>query len=306
MTHARRLPHAPRVSLARLCAVLVAALVASAAALTLAPGDAQADLYTYKRKDGSLVVTTTPQSGLQLISHIRDGGGDDSGGGGGRSGKKISAKHQRARAIAEQKRDSSHHSAVPRSNREQAFDAIIREASSTYNIPFAFIKGVIKTESNFNPTVISPVGAMGLMQLMPATASYLGVKDPFDPRQNIFGGTKLLRILTNRYNGDINLLLSAYNAGEGAVDRYDGIPYAQTREYVRRVYSHYKHYQSEARSGPDASDALATTGAPQPALPPAATPPVAPTPYPPSTSSLPNTIAPAAGTSPLIDPLAGP
>lgn len=306
MTHAHH-PTTTRLSLARLCGALVIALVASAAALIVAPSDAQADLYTYKRKDGSLVVTTTPRSGMQLISHIRDGGGGGDSGGSGtrRPRKKISAKHQRARSIAEQKRASSRHNAVPRSNREQAFDAIIREASATYNIPFAFIKGVIKTESNFNPTVISPVGAMGLMQLMPATASYLGVKDPFDPRQNIFGGTKLLRILTNRYNGDINLLLSAYNAGEGAVDRYDGIPYAQTREYVRRVYSHYKHYQSEARTGPT-SDALATTGTPQPALPPAATPPVAPTPYPPSTSSPPNTIAPAAGTSPLIDPLAGP
>src|SRR5690606_9841675 len=119
------------------------------------------------------------------------------------------------------------------SGKEERFDHIIREASATYQIPFAFIKGVIKVESNFNPLVVSRTGAMGLMQLMPGTADFLGVEDAFDPRQNIFGGTKLLRILTNRYNGDINLLLSAYNAGEGAVARYDGIPYAQTREYVR-------------------------------------------------------------------------
>ena len=83
------------------------------------------------------------------------------------------------------------------------------------------------------------------MQLMPRTARYLGVSDPFDPRQNIFGGTKLLRMLTNKYNGDINLLLSAYNAGEGTVARYNGIPYNQTREYVRKVYHFYKLYQRE-------------------------------------------------------------
>ncbi|MBH23164.1 MAG: hypothetical protein CMH57_01635 [Myxococcales bacterium] len=133
------------------------------------------------------------------------------------------------------------------------YDDYIREAAATYQIPFAFIKGVIKVESNFYPTVISPVGAMGLMQLMPATADYLGVKDAFDPRQNIFGGAKLLRMLTNRYNGDINLLLSAYNAGEGAVDRYDGIPYEKTREYVRRVYHYYKQYQSQEQGDYSAS-----------------------------------------------------
>ena len=126
---------------------------------------------------------------------------------------------------------------------EDRFDDIIREASETYQIPFFFIKGVIKVESNFNPLVVSRTGAMGLMQLMPGTADFLGVEDAFDPRQNIFGGAKLLRILTNRFNGDINLVLSGYNAGEGAVARYDGIPYAQTREYVRRVYHHYKSYQ---------------------------------------------------------------
>ncbi|MEL6178172.1 MAG: lytic transglycosylase domain-containing protein [Myxococcota bacterium] len=211
----------------------------------LTPQRAAADIYTYRKPDGSLVVSTTPRKGLTLVEHIRDDSGSDNSGGGGRR-KKVSAKHQRSREIAEQRlARSTAKRRAPVANRENMYDDYIREAAQTYQIPFAFIKGVIKVESNFYPTVISRTGAMGLMQLMPATADYLGVKDAFDPRQNIFGGAKLLRLLTNRYNGDINLLLSAYNAGEGAVDRYDGIPYTKTREYVRRVYQHYKRYQSQ-------------------------------------------------------------
>jgi soluble lytic murein transglycosylase-like protein len=206
--------------------VLVAAMSSSA----------YADIYKYQNTDGSVLITTEPRSGLKLLDHVRDSAG---------SATTTSSKHRKSRAKALAARAA--HGGSPGHKgtaREMRFDAIIREASETYQIPFAFIKGVIKVESNFNPLAVSPVGAMGLMQLMPNTASYLGVGDAFDPRQNIFGGAKLLRKLTNRYNGDINLLLSAYNAGEGAVDRYDGIPYNQTREYVRRVYQWYKTYQA--------------------------------------------------------------
>ena len=208
-------------------------------------GTAHADIYTYARKDGSTLVTTSPRKGLKLIEVIRDDPSSASNSGSGTKGKKpVSARHAKLAEQSRAKRDRARSSKGRKARSDSSYDHIIREAADAYELPFAFIKGVIKVESNFNPYAVSRTGAMGLMQLMPGTAKYVGVEDAFDPRQNIFGGAKLLRILTNRYNGDINLLLSAYNAGRGAVARYDGIPYERTREYVRRVYRHYKRYQT--------------------------------------------------------------
>jgi hypothetical protein len=207
---------------------------------------AQADLYRYQAKDGSVLITTEPRGGLKLLEIIGDGGG----GGGESGGKKKVRTSEKHKRIAKQSRERAarHKATNPNKVRgEGSFDHIIQEASRAYDIPFAFIKGVIRVESNFNPYAVSRTGAMGLMQLMPATARYLGVEDAFDPRQNIFGGAKLLRILSNQYNGDINLLLAAYNAGEGAVEKYDGIPYRATQDYVRKVYHFYKHYQRQAQ-----------------------------------------------------------
>ncbi len=205
---------------------------------------ASADIYKYQGSDGSVLVTTEKRSGMKLLEVIRDEPGEPSGGGGGRRAGRRDVPAGATGASADQGVDES-------APRESRYDVIIEEASRAYKIPVAFIKGVIKVESNYSPNVVSHAGAIGLMQLMPGTARYLGVEDPFDPRQNIFGGTKLLRMLTNKYNGDINLLLSAYNAGEGAVARYDGIPYSQTREYVRKVYHFYKLYQrAEAPGSP--------------------------------------------------------
>lgn len=207
---------------------------------------AQADLYRYQAKDGSVLITTEPRKGLKLLEII----GDGSGSGGSTGGSKKVTTSEKHRRLAEQSRQraAQHKAGNPNAIRgEGSFDHLIREAAQTYDIPFAFIKGVIRVESNFNPYAVSRTGAMGLMQLMPATARYLGVEDAFDPRQNIFGGAKLLRILSNQYNGDINLIMSAYNAGEGAVEKYDGIPYRATQDYVRKVYHFYKHYQRQAQ-----------------------------------------------------------
>jgi soluble lytic murein transglycosylase-like protein len=218
--------------------VLVAAL----------PWAAVADIYTYHRKDGSTLVTSSPRSGLKLIEVIRDGGGAAPASAAKGKKKRVSARHA---ALAEQSRKKAARARTlkgPQSKDSSAYDDIIREAAEAYQLPFSFIKGVIKVESNFNPYAVSRTGAMGLMQLMPGTAKYVGVGDAFDPRENVFGGAKLLRILTNEYNGDINLLLSAYNAGKGAVARYDGIPYEGTRKYVKRVYRHYKRYEAQEDS----------------------------------------------------------
>lgn len=130
--------------------------------------------------------------------------------------------------------------------RATRFDDYIREASRLYRIPEALIRAVIKVESNFDPRAVSPANAHGLMQMIPATAERMMVNDIFDPRQNILGGTRYLRILANTFNGNIQLVLAAYNAGERAVARYGGIPpYDETQKYVVSVLSYYETYRKE-------------------------------------------------------------
>lgn len=130
-------------------------------------------------------------------------------------------------------------------DRYSRYDAVIREAARLYQLPEPFIRAVMRVESDFSPSVVSSAGAMGLMQLMPRTAAAMGVRDPFDARQNIFGGARYLRILANKFNGDLVLTVAAYNAGEGAVMRYRGVPpYEETRRYVQRVLTYYYAFRS--------------------------------------------------------------
>ena len=106
------------------------------------------------------------------------------------------------------------------------------------------MKAVIAAESNFDPRATSRAGAQGLMQLMPGTARQMGVNDSFDPLQNIMGGTRLLRVLANKYDGDMVKVLSAYHAGAGNVAKKGGIPFGATEGYVRAVLDHYYRYKS--------------------------------------------------------------
>ncbi len=127
------------------------------------------------------------------------------------------------------------------------YDEFIRQAATLYQIPEELIRAVMQAESNFDPRAISPAGAHGLMQLMPFTAERMMVTDIMDPRQNIMGGTRYLRILANMFNGDIHLTVAAYNAGEGAVIRYGGIPpYEETQAYVVKVLENYQRYREES------------------------------------------------------------
>ena len=130
--------------------------------------------------------------------------------------------------------------------REKKYSGIIGDISSKYGIDSKFLSSVIKFESGFNPVAVSEKGAAGLMQLMPETAERFGVGDRFDPRENIEGGTAYISYLMTLYNSNLELVLAAYNAGEKAVDKHNGVPpYVETRNFVRRVLSEYRRDKGE-------------------------------------------------------------
>ena len=125
------------------------------------------------------------------------------------------------------------------------YDPLIGQAAQAHRLPPALVKAVIAAESDFDPRAVSRAGAQGLMQLMPTTAAVLGVADPLEPAQNVHGGVSYLRSLLDRY-GDLTRALAAYNAGPEAVDHYGGVPpYHETRAYVDRVLTYYRHYHGD-------------------------------------------------------------
>ncbi|HEY6305270.1 MAG TPA: lytic transglycosylase domain-containing protein, partial [Candidatus Angelobacter sp.] len=142
------------------------------------------------------------------------------------------------------------------------------EASSRHQLDPDFVNSVIKAESNFQPRAVSRKGAQGLMQLMPGTASQLGVADPFDPQANVEGGTAYLSQLLDLYHNDAIKALAAYNAGPNRVDQYHGVPpYMETRAYVARIVRDYnakKRAQMKAQLGPEKNAANAKKPAKKP------------------------------------------
>lgn len=127
------------------------------------------------------------------------------------------------------------------------YDAYIAEAAELYKIPPALIRAIIKCESDYDPHVVSAMDAKGLMQLMPEVQDEMGVEDVFDPRQNILGGTRLLRVLANHYDGDITLTVAAYHAGMGSIAKYGNNvpPYAKTQQYLASVLKRYEEYKAK-------------------------------------------------------------
>ena len=171
---------------------------------------AQADVYMYKDKDGVLTFTNVPNhTGYKRIL-----------------------------------RETAAPRSVGGSVTNAGFDELIRSASDRYNVDPNLIRAIIKTESDFNINARSNKGAMGLMQLMPDTARLHNVSDAYDPNENVEGGVRHLRMLLERYQGNLELSLAAYNAGAGAVEKHGGIPpYYETREYVRKVLRFYDAFR---------------------------------------------------------------
>ena len=186
-------------------------------ALLVFSGSAAADIYSYTDSQGVIHFSNRPGSGGKLYMK-----GDPP---------KASGP-----TFMPQDRDPA---------RFTRYDDVIREACTLYQIPEQLVRAVIKVESDYDPRAVSVAGARGLMQLMPDTADRLQVKDINDPRENIFGGVRFLRILANDLNGDLELTVAAYNAGEDAVVRYGGIPpYGETRDYVVKVTGFYRRYRT--------------------------------------------------------------
>lgn len=193
------------------------------AALALHPGSAHADIFTYTDADGTVHFSNRSKGDGRFKLYIK---GD---------GRRSPARPGVAPVAPSDK-------SLERFGR---YDAWIRQAATLYQIPEELVRAVIKCESDYDPRAVSPVGAQGLMQLMPETALRMQVRDAFDARENIFGGTRYLRILANLFNGDLDLTIAGYNAGEGAVMRYGGIPpYAETQAYVTRVRTYYARYRT--------------------------------------------------------------
>jgi soluble lytic murein transglycosylase-like protein len=170
------------------------------------PSRAHGQIYSWREADGSLVLSTTPRAGATKTYAVATTG----------------ANIRTTRPIF--------------SARADRFEPLIAAYAAEHDVRADLVRAVIQAESAFNPLARSHKGAMGLMQLMPATATELGVDDPYDPEQNIRGGVRYLRALLDQYSNDEELALAAYNAGPGAVDRYDGVPpYRETRDYIERI-----------------------------------------------------------------------
>lgn len=198
---------------------LTVGVIVGALALALLPGQASADIFSY-----------TDDEGVVHFSNKAEGG---------RYKLYLKSPHQRRPGVSPvMPADGS-------SDRFTRYDEWIRQAAILYQIPEELIRAIIMCESNYDPRAVSPAGAQGLMQLMPETATRMQVRDAHDPREAIFGGTRYLRVLANMFNGDLELTIAGYNAGEGAVVRYAGIPpYEETQQYVIRVLTYYRRYRA--------------------------------------------------------------
>lgn len=211
------------------------------AGLLLAGGEARADIYSWTDADGVVHYTNIKPKGA-----------------GKKKWKKVMDEAPARGSKASAKRGACERcDVVPSSDnspeRFTRYDEYILEASDLYKIPVALIRAVIKVESDYDPQVVSSMGAKGLMQLMPDVEKDMGVSQVFDPRENILGGTRLLRWLANRYDGDLVLTIAGYHAGAGSLKKYGNTvpPYKNTRKYLKMVLDRYDEYK-EKEAGAEA------------------------------------------------------
>ena len=197
------------------------------------PSAAEADIYSYTDADGVVHFTNLrpKKKGKKWKRVVKESS----------VGKAAAARGSCKRCDVVPAKDKT-------SERYTRYDAYIEEAAALYRIPIPLIRAVIKTESDYDPRVVSSMGARGLMQLMPAVVSDMGVKDVHDARENILGGTRLLRILANKFDGDLVLTIAGYHAGAGAIKKYGKTvpPYKNTRKYLRLVLNRYYKYRDGA------------------------------------------------------------
>ena len=178
-----------------------------------------ADIYSYIDSEGTTHFTNTPGGDARYRLYMRSRDGKRRGG------------------MAVAPSDAS-------PERYNRYNVVIREAATLYQIPEELVRAVIKVESDYDPRAVSRVGAQGLMQLMPDTAQRMQVRDILDPRENILGGVRYLRVLANMFNGNLQLTLAGYNAGENAVVKHGGIPpFDETEDYVVKVLAYYRRYR---------------------------------------------------------------
>lgn len=182
-------------------------------------------IYKYVEADGTIVYTNVPPKGAKA-----------------RQARKVEGEFRPAPSVDQPARITT----WTRKSLSD-FDAYIDEAAIRYKMPPALVRAVMHAESAFDPNALSHVGASGLMQLMPGTAREMYVKDIFDPRENIEGGVRYLRVLANEFDGDMVKMVAAYNAGPDAVKKYGGQvpPYPETQAYVRKVISLYFQYKAQ-------------------------------------------------------------
>ena len=189
----------------------IPAILSISAALLLSALPSRADVYQYIDANGTISLTNVPNDPRY---------------------RRVIAELPRSRAVIS----------------DGELEPVIARHSRAHRLHPALIRAVIKTESDFDPLAVSRAGAVGLMQLMPQTAVRLDVRDSYNPDENIGGGTKYLRQLLDRFNGNLPLALAAYNAGEHVVERYQGLPpIPETRQYVKKVLRYYRNFLTNDR-----------------------------------------------------------
>jgi soluble lytic murein transglycosylase-like protein len=200
-------------------------------------GDAGADIYSSTASDGSVVFTNTPyKKADRVVIKKRNRPADAARA---KEGVQLVSLNTSAKPAAV-KSPATSEKPMPVHARKAAYSGFVEEKAKKHNVDPKLVKSVIRAESNWNHRAVSPKGAMGLMQLMPGTASLMGVNNPFDPEQNIEGGVKYLRHLLTRFNGNLTMAIAAYNAGPKTVERKGGVPAIQeTVTYVQRVMGDY-------------------------------------------------------------------